>query len=246
VIWGHIKTTMIIFSIKQYSLRIKATLIVMAVVAISLSLATAINIFQTNRLIESEQKRSAEAIVQGLAQAAELPMIVQDKQELDRLLGGFLWNKQVQFLIIYNNENEIIAKRTLDAQAFDTYVQTGKNTGSLVVSKAIVFQTDKSFLDWSSTLPGDDSLDTKEIGKVCVALSLGALRKAQMDQAVVSLIAAHLAAAFGIFLIFKGIGDWTRRVDGLVDATDAMKSGDFTHRVPIDRTDEVGKLSSAF
>jgi len=88
------------FSLKKYSLRTKATLIVVAVVAVSLSLATAINIYQTNRLIESEQKKSAEAIIQGLSQAAELPMIVQDKQELDRLLGGLLCNDQVQFLLI--------------------------------------------------------------------------------------------------------------------------------------------------
>ena len=234
------------FTKKNYSLRVKATLIVVAVVVVSLSFATAINIYQTNRLIESEQYKSAEAIVQGLAQAAELPMIVQDRQELDRLLGGFLWNNQVQFLIIYNNDDEIVAKRTLDEGAFDSFTQNGSNSGSLVVSHPILFQTEKNFSGWSSSLSVDTSLEVKEVGTVLVALSLGAVRKAQLHQAFVSLVAAHLAAAFGIFLIFKGIGHWTRRLDGLVDAADAMKSGDFTHRVALGATDEVGKLASAF
>jgi two-component system, sensor histidine kinase and response regulator len=234
------------FSPKNYSLRAKATLIVVAVVAVSLSLATTINIYQTNRLIESEQKRSAEAIVEGLAQAAELPMIVQDKQELDRLLGGFLWNNQVQFLVIYDNENKIVAKRTLDEEAFDAFFQHGSSDGSLIVDHPIVFQIDNSFSGWSSSSSADNFLKVKKVGKVLVALSLGAVHQAQMHQALVSLLAAHLAAAFGIFLIFKGIGDWTRRVDGLVDAADAMKSGDFTQRVFLGATDEVGKLASAF
>jgi len=235
------------FSIKNYTLRAKATLIVMAVVAVSLSLATAINIFQTNRLIESEQKKSAEAIVQGLAQAAELPMIVQDKQELDRLIGGFLWNKQVQFLLVYNNEKEIVAQRKLDDEAYDFFVKNGSNSGSLIVSHPIVFQTDKSFSGWSASANATDtSLEVKEVGSVLVALSLGAVRKAQLHQAFVSLVAAHLAAAFGIFIILKGIGEWTRRLDGLVDATDAMKSGDFSHRLSLGATDELGKLASAF
>lgn len=232
--------------LKKNSLRVKATLIVVAVVAVSLFLATAINIYQTNRLIESAQKRSAAAIVQGVAQAAGLPMIVLDKQELDRILGGFLWNDQIQFLVIYNNENEIVAKRTLDEEAFDSFVQYGSTGGSLIVDHSIVFQTDNSFSGWPSSLYADNnSLEGKKVGKVLVALSLSAVRQAQMHQALVSLLTAHLAAAFGIFLIFKGIGDWTRRVDGLVVAADAMKSGDFTHRVPLGETDEVGKLASA-
>ncbi len=173
------------FSIKNFSLRAKAILIVMAVVAVSLSLATTINIYQTNRLIESEQKRSGEAIVQGLAQAAELPMIVQDKQELDRLIDGFLWNEQVQFLIIYNNENEIVAKRKLDEVAYDSFIQNGSNSGSLIVGHPVVFQTDKSFSGWSSPAGNSDtSLEEKEVGRVLVALSLGAVRKAQLHQAL--------------------------------------------------------------
>jgi len=235
------------FSIKRYTLRAKATLIVMAVVAVSLSLATAINIYQTNRLIESEQKKSAEAIVQGLAQAAELPMIVQDKQELDRLIGGFLWNDQVQFLLIYNNENEVVAKRELDEEAYSSFDKNGSNPGSLIVSHPIVFQTDKSFSGWSaSAVTTESSLEAKEVGTVLVALSLGAVRKAQLHQAFVSLLAAHVAAAFGIFIILKGISDWTRRLDGLIDATDAMKSGDFSHHLSLGATDEIGKLASAF
>ncbi|AGF79976.1 signal transduction histidine kinase [Desulfocapsa sulfexigens DSM 10523] len=235
------------FSNKNFTLRAKATFIVVAVVAVSLSLATAINIYQTNRLIEKEQERSGEAIVQGLAQAAELPMIVQDKLELDRLIDGFLWNDQVQFLIIYNKDNEIVAKRNLDTVAYDSFIESGSNSGSLIVSHPIVFQTDKNFTGWSlSAGNSDTSFEAKEVGKVLVALSLVAVRKAQLHQAFVSLIAAHLAAAIGIFIIFKGIGNWTRRLDGLVDATDAMKSGDFTHRISIGVTDEIGKLASAF
>ncbi len=231
---------------KTYSLRTKATLIVVAVVVVSLALATAINISQTNQLIESEQKRSAEAIVQGLAQAAELPMIVQDKQELDRIIGGFLWNDQVQFLVIYDNEKNIVASRTLDKEAFESFVKTGRNEGSLIVSHPIVFQTEINFSVWSSSLSVDNSIEEKEVGRVLVALSLGAVRRDQIHQAFVSMAAALLAAAVGIFLIFKGIGEWTKRVDGLVGAADAMKSGDFSCEIPSGGRDEVGKLAAAF
>ncbi len=235
-----------LMSPKTYSLRTKATLIVVAVVVVSLTLATAINISQTNQLIESEQKRSAEAIVQGLAQAAELPMIVQDKQELDRIIGGFLWNDQIQFLVIYDNQKNIVATRSLDEEAFEAFVKTGRKEGSLIVSHPIVFQTEINFSTWSSSLSVDNSMEEKEVGTVLVALSLGAVRRDQIHQAFVSMIAALLAAAVGIFLIFKGIGEWTKRLDGLVGAADAMKSGDFSCAIPCGGRDEVGKLAAAF
>jgi len=234
-----------LFSISS-SLRTKATLIVVSVVMVSLSLATAINIYQTNKLIEVEQKRSAEAIVQGLAQAAELPLIVQDKQELNRLLDGFLWNEQIQFLLIYNNVGEVVAQRILNEHPFAQFSHHGNMSQSLIVDHPIVFQSDKEF---SSIYPESLEVDTSEgktVGKVLVALSVSAVRKAQLHQALVSLLAAHIAAAFGIFLMVKFIGDWTKRVDGLVEATDAMRSGDFSHPVPLGTQDEIGKLASAF
>ncbi len=228
------------------SLRTKATLIVVSVVMVSLSLATAMNIYQTNKLIEEEQKRSAEAIVQGLAQAAELALIVQDKQELNRLLEGFVWNEQIQFLLIYNNTGEIIARRILDKQPFAQYNKHGDMEQSLIVAHPIVFQTDTEFSSFYPESFEADMSGGKEVGKVLVALSVSAVRKAQLHQALVSLLAAHIAAAFGIFLMVKFIGNWTKRVDGLVEATDAMKSGDFSHPVPLGTQDEVGKLASAF
>ena len=215
---------------KSYPLRTKATLIVVAVVMVSLSLATCINIFQTNKLIEAEQKKSAESIVYGLAQAAELPMIVQDKRELDRLLDGFLWNDQVQFLLIYNSANEIVAQRVLDELPFDQFRQNDSSRRSLVVEQPIVFQTVKGFFDLDAVSPKANGVESRQVGKVLVALSFSAVRQAQLYQAFVSLVAACVAAAFGIFLILKFIGDWTHRVDELVEAAESMKSGDFSQR----------------
>lgn len=236
------------FALKYLSLRVKAIIIVVAVVAVSLSLVTIINIFQTNRLIASEQLKSAEAIAQGLAQAAELPMIVQDKQELGRLLGGFLWDDQVQFLIIYNSDSEVVAQRALDDEAFDLFVQGGNQGQSLIVEHPVIFQSNENFSGWTSPEGSDHSHEVKEVGRVVVALSMTAVRKAQFDQAVVSLLGALLAAILGVFLILKKIRDWTRRLDGLVDATDAMRSGDFEHEIPLGAgvSDEIGKLSEAF
>jgi signal transduction histidine kinase/DNA-binding response OmpR family regulator/HPt (histidine-containing phosphotransfer) domain-containing protein len=236
------------FALKYLSLRVKAILVVVAVVAVSLSLVTVINIFQTNGLIAAEQQRSAEAIAQGLAQAAELPMIVQDKQELERLLGGFLWDDQVQFLAIFNAESEVVAQRIMDDIAYGHYIQGGSKGRSLVVEHPIVFQVDENYSSWSSGDSVDSSGDIKVVGKVVVALSLSAVRQAQMDQAIVSLVGALLAAVFGVFLILKKIRDWTHRLEDLVDATDAMGSGDFDHKIPMADgvLDEIGKLSGAF
>ncbi len=237
---------MFTFNSTNYSLRTKATFIIVAVVAVSLSLATGITIYQTNKLIELEQKTSAESIVQGLAQAAELPLIVQDRRELNRLLNGFLWNKQIQFLLIYNGKGEIVARRILEEFPFEQFSKSGLSKHSLIVEQAVIFQTDKSFSPWSSDTLDTEKIRQKEVGKVLVALSVSAVRKAQLHQALVSLLTAVVAATFGIFLIVKFIGDWTKRVDALVEATEAMKKGDFTHQVPLSVKDEIGKLASAF
>ncbi len=233
-----------ILNYQKISLRGKATLLIIFVVLVSLSLATVINIFQTNNLIASEQKRAGEAIVQGLAQAAELPMIVQDNQELDRLLGGFLWNTQVQFLLIFNEKNEIVAKRILDETAFAAFSLNDTFAGSLVVSHPIYFRANELENEW--TVPADSDISKDEVGKVLVALSSEAVRRAQFKQSLVSLFAACLAVGLGIFLIYQLIGRWAKKVEDLVTAADAMKNGDFSHQVSVDSGDEIGKLASAF
>ena len=144
--------------------------------------ALPIYIFQTNKLIAVEQKKSAESIVQGLAQAAELPLIVQDVQELDRLLDGFLWNEQIQFLLIYNNVGEIVAQRILDEYPFTLFTQSGDLGQSLIVDQAIIFRTDKEFSAWTPDSMETGGSEGKVVGKVLVALSVSAVRKAQLDR----------------------------------------------------------------
>ncbi|MEN8190158.1 MAG: response regulator [Thermodesulfobacteriota bacterium] len=231
---------------KTLSIRVRATLLFLVIVLVSLSVATTINIIQTNKLIAAAQTRSAEAIAHGLAQAAELPVIVYDERELDRLLGGFLWNKEVQFLLIVDDKGKPLARRIINMAAFQLFEKEGADPSSLVVTQPIFFQAG----DISSGEVADEvdlePAKKNKVGEVVVALSLRAAKEAQQGQAVVSFLTAALAAAFSIFLVFRPVGLWSRRVDDLVQATDRMTRGDFSHRIGSGEDDEIGKLALAF
>ncbi len=234
------------FSPRNLSIRLKATLLIFVIVLVSLSVSTAINVSQTNKLIAEEQKRSAEAIAHGLAQAVELPMVVRDMVELNRLLDGFLWNKEVQFLLILDDQGEIMARRILNREAFASFTTSGESPTTLLVSKPVYFRARGMR---SARLENDEQdllNEPKQMGQVLVALSLVAAKKAQRSQALVSLFTAGLAAAFSVFLVFRPVGRWNRRLRDLVLAADRMKQGDFDHPVQSCSDDEIGRLAATF
>ncbi len=58
------------------------------------------------------------------------------------------------------------------------------------------------------------------------------------------IILVGMAAAFLVFfLIARGI---VRPISGLAQATEQLAAGDLTHRVVVERSDEVGHLSNSF
>lgn len=120
---------------------------------------------------------------------------------------------------------------------------------------------DKPWLWWNEVSEDLISLDTGEVVAEYVTASLNGTTRgvstqllsssAEVDTAawaglisLASLLAAIYAAALGmaLFMIFT----LSRAVNRLSTATDAVRNGDFSARIPVRRSDQVGELQSSF
>src|SRR4051812_34963281 len=93
----------------RLSLRAKATLLTVLVIAATVAAVGWAAIRQMNRLIADSQAHEPQARAQGLGGASELPLAVQDTAELDRLARRFAGGRDVLFLAISDGDGRIVA-----------------------------------------------------------------------------------------------------------------------------------------
>ena len=99
----------------KFGLRLKVTWVGLSGTILALSMATAAVMFQIRWLITYEQGEAARMIAQGIGDAAELALAVRDQSELERLADGFMRNKQVLFIALYDKAGKCLARSVRDA-----------------------------------------------------------------------------------------------------------------------------------
>ena len=105
----------------KFGLRLKVTWVGLSGTILALSMATAAVMFQIRWLITYEQGEAARMIAQGIGDAAELALAVRDQSELERLADGFMRNKQVLFIALYDKAGKCLARSVRDANAWNVY-----------------------------------------------------------------------------------------------------------------------------
>jgi signal transduction histidine kinase/CheY-like chemotaxis protein len=235
------------------SLRTKATALVLVVTVLALAVTAAANITRSNRTIAGEQRRSVTAMAQSLARAAELAVAVRDRTELTRLAEGFAWDSQVLFIAVYADDR-LLAHVSRDQGAWEAYSPAGEAPpGVLVGSQPVRLGTRQNEFDPLGASVGRDApAEAVEgaagppVGQVVVGLSNQPVRAAQKAQMRVTLTVAVLVAAMAGLLVLLAVHAWTRRLDALVTASEAVSAGDLERPLGDLGRDEIGRLGSAF
>ena len=106
----------------KLSLRSKATLVVLTITTAALAVVAGAGIVQMQRQIIAEEQRTADAVAQGIGNAAELALAVRDERELARMANGCLRDPQILFVAIADAKAKILAKAQRDPQAWQSYL----------------------------------------------------------------------------------------------------------------------------
>jgi signal transduction histidine kinase/DNA-binding response OmpR family regulator/HPt (histidine-containing phosphotransfer) domain-containing protein/HAMP domain-containing protein len=239
------------------SLRVKAMIVVLFVIAIASGVGGWRTTSLISRLILRGEQDKVSAMAQSLARAVELPLAVQDEAELSRLTKGFLRDEDVLFAAIYDNRNHLLAKAVRNEGAFLDYQSNGKVNPEVLFGEQTVeltaapdefsvFAEGGSGAAKSRPNRAEVAPELPVVGRVVLGHSTASVRVAQHNQMRTTVITLVPAAMISFVVVFWAVKAWTRRLDNLVEASERISSGDLTHPIWDPRSDEIGRLSHAY
>lgn len=118
-------------------MRVKVSVLALAVVVGALGLAAGATIVQTNYLIASKQRHTLEVIASSVATSCELPMAVRDVRELNRSAAEALEaDADLLFIAIFDAKRELVSAAVNDQEAWRAYQSSGgRAIDSITVSE---------------------------------------------------------------------------------------------------------------
>lgn len=229
-------------------MRVKVSVLALAVVVGALGLAAGATIVQTNYLIASKQRHTLEVIASSVATSCELPMAVRDVRELNRSAAEALEaDADLLFIAIFDAKRELVSAAVNDQEAWRAYQSSGgRAIDSITVSeRGIQHHRRQLDLDAFESRRADRA-NAITIGSVVVAQSTAAIDRAQRAQTMLTLSIAAVLSVGIVPIVFLVVGRWTRRLSRLVEASESITMGDFSISTNDTSDDELGALSRAF
>ena len=236
---------------RRLLLQHKATVLVLATVSLPLALLATFMLYRMNELIVKEHQRAADLVATGVAQACELPLLVEDSEELERVLAGF--RSSVLFSAVYGRGGRLLARQSRTEDIWQRF-QMGRLDDRALTTHHDVQSTsglgEFGLEPLDTGLPGDPEAlqDSPSVvaGSVVIGLSTESMHAAQKQNTyiAISLLVATASISGLIVLLFVGL--WMRRLDRVVQAAETISRGDFSVSTRDANSDEIGRLSNAF
>ncbi len=241
--------------IRGRSLRFKAIACVIAVLGVTLTTTAGALIWHVERLNVTEKQNDADTLARSLAHACELPLAVDDAEELGRLVERFSGEPSVVYVRILNAEGEVVGEcRDSERSGGSEEALVGRSEVRLEEAggafggdmEAPVF--DEGLSGLADSEPADEAAapEARVIGHVEIGLNRAIVDKAQAEQTYI--VAGFLLAAGVVsgLLVFVGVSLWTRRLAALRRAAVRVSAGDYTFELDTAESDEIGELARAY
>lgn len=227
----------------QLGLRARSTLFVLAILLATAAVTAVVTIRASNRSLAAEQRRAASLVATSLARAAELAIAVRDEAELKRLATAFLLDEAVVFIGIDDAGGKLLAKIVREDQLATSADNYEGERFLMGRADAIFSEGDANDADGPHPVNAGKA---RRIGGVTVGVSTRPLRLAQAEQAKIIIYTTTAAVAVAGLFAFIAAGRWSRRLLGLVSASDRIAGGELDQPLHDARTDEIGHLAASF
>ena len=231
-------------SLIKKRLNIKFILFTVLIIIFISNTFSVIFIYQSRKaLIEEFQKRS-EALVKNLALNVEIPLLVENKEELRTLVRNLLLEPEVRGVRILNEKRIPLVEEK----------KQGKLRKRLkeVISLPVVFTTEpkENITDEMSLffdgLKIKQSKEREVIGYVEVVFSKARIYQLLNRMRVWIFFAAIIAAIIGACIALLFSYTLIRPIRRLAQAASFIAGGKWDQRLPVTREDELGQLTEAF
>ncbi len=234
----------------SFGLRTRATMVVAALITCALLSVSVFSVLRVDRILKQNQELSVNGLGSALASAIELPLTVGDSTELDRLTEEFYdLIPDVEFILIRDSDGNESSLKVESDEVLQGYLDGSYNPNMLMVrSREIVSLAgegdDASFFD--GLQEGEADQVSTVIGTLIVGVSNEGLMTAQNQQWNALWLTVTGVMVIATPLIFLIVGGWTKRLMRLVEVTEYISNGDYSHSLVDDRNDEISTVYSAY
>ncbi len=227
----------------QLGLRARSTLFVLAILLATAAVTAVVTIRASNRSLAAEQRRAANLVAMSLARAAELAIAVRDEAELKRLATAFLFDESVVFIGIDDAGGKLLANIVREDQLSGT--GDSYEGERFLMGRADAVLSEEEVGDTAGPQQAN-AATARRIGGITVGVSTRPLRVAQAEQAKIIIYTTTAAVAVAGLFAFIAAGRWSRRLLGLVSASDRIAGGELDKPLHDARSDEIGHLAASF
>ena len=203
------------------SLRIKATLLVLALILLALASAGLAALRSFNELTTTGESRAAAALATGLAAGITPFLDPLDRIALEQQVHAAFTNSEARFLAVYSGNGRLLAPAVRDSAAWDAFRNDTPVEPPLALGEA--------------ALPGG--------GRVVVALADSNLQQVRKQQRTV-LLATLAGASFVLLLLTLAVVSvWSQRLVALARAGREIARDELGRPLTDNFTDEIGVLA---
>lgn len=201
--------------------------------------------------IFEEQKSKGVLIAKNIAQLNQQPFLQWDEEGVQRSIDEQI-NEEVVYVIFYNRFNNLFVSTSFIRNYEETYQYS--RLGEDADEDTALFET-KDLLNKDSGLTlrlleievpifaGDSPI---RWGSIMIGLSLEAAQAEIRQTLFMLFLAALIGLVPGVLLTRLFARSITNPIKGLVEGTEKISKGDFSHKIPITSQDEIGDLEKGF
>ncbi|MCX5846954.1 MAG: PAS domain S-box protein [Deltaproteobacteria bacterium] len=238
-------------------LRLKGKIIlygIMIIVVIA-TIFTSYFIITEKKAFENELKNRAASFVRNLAYNCEYPVLLEDIPAIRKLATGMINDEDVSFIDIQDTTGKkllSIEKEIVPREGDVTVHHIQKGNDQTVFSERSGFL----FVSFPVWTPVEEDLfqiaestgtpEKRSIGEITVGFSLNRTNGLIYSSVKNTLFLTTVITVISILFLIIASNRLIQPLQMLVEGTREVTSGNFSHRVSVNRTDEMGELAVAF
>ncbi len=241
--------------LRKKGLLVKATAAVVAIVSLALIAVTVVGSVRIYSFVLEDCKREASNYAAQMGKMVELPLVVENTEELDQQVFSFGQIPHMLFVLIYNSKDELVSSYIKNEYAYNRY-QSGveENSAFWVQEMPVVLanvvggyspdaETPESLASEHS-LVGDN---VEAVGKVVLGLSKNVVDKAFRgycySMVSISLVVLLVSSLVTMFIVKYMVN----KLELLIAASRRIARGDLDFDMGhLEGDDELGSLATSF
>jgi GAF domain-containing protein/HAMP domain-containing protein len=228
------------FSWRDLPFLSKITLVVTIMLVVAVLLVSSLGILREWAALRTNLQDEANTILQALTLALSDAYVKQNPDKIQGVMQNFSQDKSITFARAYDTNGQIISDGLSPENNYSSQTDTFEKSLIHASSTMIDFQLNQ--------LRAGKAIIVNEqpVGAVAIGLATADITEKIRILAAQDFFTAFLVAFVGGVIVYSITRSITQPLGDLVKATERIANGDLNQTIPVQSTDELGKLTASF